>query len=77
MWTPSTNSFSVGAANYRLFVDNTGGINIEPPRPEGLLGDMQTIRGNVSVVPEPSTYLLMASGLAGLGIMARRRRHNA
>ncbi len=26
------------------------------------------------VVPEPSTYLLMASGLAGIMIMARRRR---
>ena len=76
VWTPSNNTFSVGAANYRLFVDNTGGVNIEPPRPEGLLGDMQTIRGHVSVVPEPSTYLLMASGLAGLGIVARRRRTN-
>lgn len=33
------------------------------------------IRGNFNaVVPEPSTYVLMASGLAGLGIIARRRR---
>jgi hypothetical protein len=77
VWTPSSNTFSVDAVNYRLFVDNTGGINIEPPRPAGLLGDMQTIRGNVSVVPEPSTYVLVASGLAGLGMMARRRRNNA
>lgn len=29
-----------------------------------------------SVVPEPSTYVLMASGLAGLGFAARRRRRN-
>jgi len=28
----------------------------------------------VGVVPEPSTYLLMASGLVGLAIVARRRR---
>jgi hypothetical protein len=33
------------------------------------------IRGQlVSTVPEPSTYVLMASGLAGLGMLARRRR---
>lgn len=33
------------------------------------------IRGNIAVVtPEPSTYVLLASGLAGLGVLARRRR---
>ena len=38
-------------------------------------GDQFYISGaTATVVPEPSTYLLMASGLAGLMVMARRRR---
>ena len=32
------------------------------------------IRGALQVVPEPSTYLLMATGLAGVGLAAWRRR---
>ena len=32
------------------------------------------IRGFVEVVPEPSTYALMATGLLGIGLTARRRR---
>ncbi len=32
------------------------------------------IRGQINVVPEPSTYVLMATGLGGLVIVARRRR---
>jgi hypothetical protein len=32
------------------------------------------IRGNLAVVPEPSTYALMGTGLAGLGVAMRRRR---
>ena len=32
------------------------------------------IRGQILVVPEPETYLLMLAGLAGMGAMVRRRR---
>jgi hypothetical protein len=35
------------------------------------------IRGNMAVVPEPSTYALVAAGAAGLGLVARRRRRSA
>jgi hypothetical protein len=30
--------------------------------------------GDLSTVPEPSTYFLMASGLMALGVVARRRK---
>jgi hypothetical protein len=35
------------------------------------------IRGDLAVVPEPSTYALVATGVAGLGALARRRRQRA
>jgi hypothetical protein len=73
IWTPSITEFLVGEVFYRVLVDNTGGIDIQPPAPGGTMGDVQTIRGNVSV-PEPEAWLLMASGLAGVGLMVRRRR---
>lgn len=38
-------------------------------------GAQTTIEAIATVVPEPSTYLLMASGLAGLYLVGRRKRN--
>ncbi len=76
VWGPiSPSVFTIGAVNYTISRDLlTGGVRIDPPGLGGVAGDAQTIRGFVSTVPEPSTYLLMASGLAVLGFWSRRRR---
>ncbi len=72
VWRP--NQFvSVGAANYQMIFDNIG-----PGAGTGLAIPINQTRGInalVTTVPEPSTYLLMATGLAAIGLLHRRRRH--
>lgn len=64
IWSHSVTEFLVGEVFYRVLVDNTGGIGIQPPAPCGSVGDVQLTCGSVSV-PEPDAWLLMASGRAG------------
>ncbi len=59
----------VTPAQASVLLAGNGYFNIHTSRHPG--GE---IRGQINVVPEPSTYLLMATGLGGLMLVARRRR---
>jgi len=73
-WAPLPTSWSIP-------YQSTNGINYtigNPVRlqaPSSNLG-VTSIQGDIStsIIPEPSTYVLMATGLAGLLVAARRRR---
>lgn len=56
--------FALAAGNYTI----TG-------RAIGLAPDTFGGTGGIQLVPEPSTWLLLGAGLAGLGLTARRRNH--
>ena len=62
---------NVTPAQANVLLAGNGYFNIHTTRNPG--GE---IRGQINVVPEPSTYLLMATGLGGLMLVARRRRAN-
>ena len=59
----------VTAAQAAVLLAGNGYFNVHSERFRG--GE---IRGQINVVPEPSTYLLMATGLGGLALIARRKR---
>ena len=67
-----TTDFVANAAGYYFSADLTNGQNTGAQAWASRTGGS----GTGSVVPEPSTYLLMGSGLLGLAGIARRRRNN-
>ena len=62
-------TLNVNAVQAQVLLAGNGYFNIHTERFGG--GE---IRGQINVVPEPSTYLLMATGLGGLVLIARRKR---
>jgi hypothetical protein len=58
---------SAGSVRFSLFTNS--GDNVGP-----IIDNVLVTRAPATVVPEPSTYALMATGLAGLAAVARRRR---
>jgi hypothetical protein len=71
----TANGGSVAAARTSLVSAMTGGlayVNVHTATFPN--GEVRGQIGQASVVPEPGTYVLLATGLAGLGMIARRRR---
>jgi len=74
-WLPEQNWFQIGYIRYEFVLTNENGLLIRLP--DGTAANT-TIAANItSVVPEPSTVLLLGSGIAGLGLFGLRSRRRS